>query len=191
MDLQQAAGQLEPGMQTIEEVSDRQQNLNDLRTKQKLFQSKAKSTQEVQQEQDTMKFLKWTSNMSIKSLRRETPDSKPQEEEIDPEEIAKHLFKSPDSPKSEKRSLDRMTFRKNKRKFIIYPEDPVKQMWDIIMTLVLLGACIMTPLEIAFSNDVHTSLLDDPVSFCIDLFFLVDILLIVNTAFYNDEMELI
>lgn len=64
-------------------------------------------------------------------------------------------------------------------------------MWDIVMTLVLLGACIMTPLEIAFSNDIKTSMLDDPVSFCIDLLFLMDIILIMNTAFYNYDMELI
>ena len=43
-----------------------------------------------------------------------------------------------------------MTYRSNKKTFILYPEDKVKAFWDILMTLILLGACIITPLDIAF-----------------------------------------
>lgn len=84
-----------------------------------------------------------------------------------------------------------MYFRKNKKKCIVYPEDKFKSGWDIIMTLVLLGACISTPLEIAFSTEMKTSMFDDPTSFIIDMLFLFDIILIFNTAYYNEEMELV
>lgn len=84
-----------------------------------------------------------------------------------------------------------MTFRKNKKRCILYPEDKFKSIWDIIMTLVLLGACIATPLQIAFSNEKITNLLDNPVSFGIDCLFFLDIILIFNTAYYNEEMEMI
>lgn len=74
---------------------------------------------------------------------------------------------------------------------IVYPEDKFKSGWDMVMTLVLLTACISTPLEIAFSTEMKQSIFDDPSSFIIDMLFLLDIILIFNTAYYNEEMELV
>lgn len=85
--------------------------------------------------------------------------------------------------------IERMTYRKHKKKWMIYPEDKFKNFWDLLMTIILLSACITTPLEIAF-NDVNVTDYN-PMSVIIDVFFLIDILLIFNTAYYDEEQEII
>lgn len=85
--------------------------------------------------------------------------------------------------------IERMTYRRHKKKCMIYPEDKFKSFWDLLMTLILLAACVATPVEIAFASDTDVSY-QNPLSLAIDIFFLVDIMLIFNTAFYDDEMEL-
>lgn len=84
-----------------------------------------------------------------------------------------------------------MTYRENKKKYLIYPEDRFKNFWDIFMTVVLLTTCITTPLDIAFNMEIPTSVFDNPFAFSIDCMFLLDILIIFNTAFYTDEMDII
>lgn len=57
-----------------------------------------------------------------------------------------------------------------------------------MMTLVLLITCVETPYSIAFaSNELEI----DVLSLLIDLFFFFDILIIFNTAYYDEEMEII
>lgn len=46
-----------------------------------------------------------------------------------------------------------MTERHNKVAFLIYPENKLKSVWDLLMTIVLLVSCVMTPLNLAFGND--------------------------------------
>jgi hypothetical protein len=59
------------------------------------------------------------------------------------------------------------------------------------MTLILLSACIITPLDIAFQSDLNASVFDNPISLLIDFMFFIDIVIIFNTAFYDEEMDLI
>lgn len=86
----------------------------------------------------------------------------------------------------EKRAI-RMTHRKNRKMFMVYPEDRIKGSWDLFITLVLLFTCIMTPLDIAFSKAGESNLLSD----ITDLFFLIDIIIIFNSAYYDDDMDII
>lgn len=66
-------------------------------------------------------------------------------------------------------------------------------MWDLFMTLVLIITCIQTPLNIAFedldnsSPDNFSLILD----YIIDFLFLVDIIVIFNSAFYDEDVELV
>lgn len=83
-----------------------------------------------------------------------------------------------------------MIFRKNKKKFIIYPEDKSKHGWDLLMTAVLFITCIQTPLDIAFSKETPDSIFQNPVSFAIDMMFLLDIIIIFNTAYYTEDMDI-
>lgn len=84
--------------------------------------------------------------------------------------------------------MKRMTYRSNKMKFLIYPEMKVKEAWDCIITLTLLTTCLVTPLHIAFNPDSLSSTVFNTI---FDTLFLIDILIIFNSAFYTPEMELV
>ena len=81
--------------------------------------------------------------------------------------------------------------RKHAKWHIIYPENKLKSGWDLFMTLVLITTCIITPLNIAFSLD-HTS---NPelihIDIVIDILFLIDVIIIFNTAYYTEDYECI
>lgn len=47
---------------------------------------------------------------------------------------------------------ERMKHRKNQKKCLLYPEHNLKEIWDLIMLLFLMVACIFTPLDIAFTT---------------------------------------
>lgn len=63
---------------------------------------------------------------------------------------------------------------------MLYPEDKIKSIWDMIMTIALLLTCIRTPLDIVFFKDSNIVL-----STMIDLIFLIDMITIFNSAYYN------
>lgn len=77
----------------------------------------------------------------------------------------------------------------NRKGFMIYPEDRFKNYWNLFMTLILLVVCVTTPLDIAFAdvNDENTL----GFSNLIDLLFLIDMIVIFNSAFYNKDMDII
>lgn len=41
---------------------------------------------------------------------------------------------------------------------MIYPDNHNKEVWDLFMTIVLLVSCVITPVEIAFEGDIHTTI---------------------------------
>ena len=74
--------------------------------------------------------------------------------------------------------------------FILYPEDVTKTNWDLFITLILLISCIITPLRIAFGED------PEPTGWAvtnitIDLLFLIDILVMFNSAYYDEDFQII
>jgi len=82
----------------------------------------------------------------------------------------------------------RMTHRDNRIPWILYPEDKIKNSWDLIITLVLLITCIQTPYAIAFAgSQVETNYF----SLAIDIIFIFDILIIFNSAFYTEDMDIV
>lgn len=84
--------------------------------------------------------------------------------------------------------------RVNKKKGIIYPEDKMKNSWDIWITVVLLITCIILPLRIAFTkpqeNDftAHVWL---TVNSLFDLSFLIDMVIIFNSAYYDYDVLIV
>lgn len=89
-----------------------------------------------------------------------------------------------------KKKLDRMRYRDNKKSFLLYPEDPQKVYWDLYITCVLLISCLLTPFRIAFGE------IEDPVewviiNWVIDGCFLVDIIIIFNSAYYDSEFIIV
>ena len=83
-----------------------------------------------------------------------------------------------------------MSRRKNQTPYIIYPENKQKGIWDLFMTLVLIITCIQTPLNIAFERleDSQFSIILD---YVVDLLFLIDIVVIFQSAYYDEDVELI
>jgi hypothetical protein len=91
---------------------------------------------------------------------------------------------------------ERMKLRKNKRNCLLYPEDDFRTNWDLFITLVLIFTCIETPVRITFvesnfshDHEEHYGL--DMVSTIVDSLFLIDILLIFNTAYYDEDFRII
>ena len=82
-----------------------------------------------------------------------------------------------------------MRHRENKKRFMFYPEDSWVDYWSGFITLVLIFACIVTPYRIAF---VEKDALDwIIINGFVDFLFLMDILIIFNTAFYDEDFSTI
>ena len=47
----------------------------------------------------------------------------------------------------------RMKVRDNRKRMRCYPEDALKSYWDLMISIVLIAACSITPYLIAFSRD--------------------------------------
>ena len=70
-----------------------------------------------------------------------------------------------------------------------YPEESLKSNWDILMTVILLTTCLMTPWSIAFPAEDESAL--DIVNYTIDAFFIIDMIVIFNSAFHDEEGTII
>lgn len=58
------------------------------------------------------------------------------------------------------------------------------------MTMILMITCVLTPLDLAFTIETK-SIFDNIPSFIIDLLFAIDILVIFNSAYYTEEMDIV
>jgi hypothetical protein len=72
---------------------------------------------------------------------------------------------------------------------LIDPQNSLKLWWDMIITIVLLYSCIMTPAQVALIEEMdHATNLTNLV---IDCLFLLDMIIIFNTAIIDDELNII
>mmetsp|Transcript_26579 Transcript_26579/g.40570 ORF Transcript_26579/g.40570 Transcript_26579/m.40570 type:complete len:153 (-) Transcript_26579:169-627(-) len=90
----------------------------------------------------------------------------------------------------DKMKVERMRARKNKKTWMLYPEDQHKVYWDLFITVILLISCILTPYNIAFGG-IQEPLGWTMINFTIDGMFLIDILIIFNSAYYDDEFIIV
>jgi len=79
-----------------------------------------------------------------------------------------------------------MIERTIKKKFIIYPEDKYKIIWDVCITFVLVFSIVLIPLKLALEND-FSSTEWDIFLIILDIFFAVDIILSFFTAFDDED----
>lgn len=90
-----------------------------------------------------------------------------------------------------KKKLQKMQRRKIKR-CLIYPEWFTKSIWDIVIALVLVVSCILSPVFIAFESDSDgNKVVWKIVNSTIDIFFLVDIFVIFFSAYYDEDFRII
>ena len=75
---------------------------------------------------------------------------------------------------------------------MIYPENKLKNGWDMVVALVLIISCILSPIYIAFESDN-----DNPgigwvvTNWTIDGFFLCDIFVMFISAYFDDDFIII
>ena len=75
------------------------------------------------------------------------------------------------------------------KQFIILPDDPFKERWEITITLLLLFTAIVTPYRIAFTDSDDTPwLVIDNMTDCM---FFIDSMLQFFTAYQNSDEDLI
>lgn len=79
--------------------------------------------------------------------------------------------------------------RVDRRPCMIYPEDTWKEKWDLVVSIVLIFTCAITPFRLAFYTD-------DPIGWqiinnTIDMIFFIDMILIFNTAYYDEDFKMI
>ena len=75
--------------------------------------------------------------------------------------------------------------------YLIYPEDSFKELfWDVLLSLILLLTCILTPFTLAFSDQVSEIEWYVALEWTIDALFLIDIFINFNTAYYRDDFEM-
>ena len=71
----------------------------------------------------------------------------------------------------------------------MYPEDTWKEQWDLFVSLVLIFTCAVTPFRLAF---IEEDTLDwEIINGVTDLIFFIDMILIFNTAFYDEDFKMI
>lgn len=142
------------------------------------------------EEQDTR--LRRRSFSTISLTKRTESETRPNdilEDMFDEQALPKVNLPNESTPNDQK-MFNRMTKRKNRQMFIFYPEDKCKSWWNIFMTLILLSVCVTTPLDIAFA-DINESFTILTFSFFVDMLFLVDMLVIFNSAYYTKDMDTI
>jgi len=90
----------------------------------------------------------------------------------------------------DKERVERMRFRKHKKgSWLLYPEDQNKVSWDLFITLILMISCILTPYNIAFIDEEPLSW--KIVNITIDSLFAIDIIIIFQSCYYDDEFVIV
>ena len=73
----------------------------------------------------------------------------------------------------------------SKEKFLIMPDMPFKDNWDIFINLLLFFTCFVTPYRIAFIDTDNMAW--RIINIIIDLLFFADIIIIFNSAYYDED----
>ena len=103
--------------------------------------------------------------------------------------------------KKEKEEVEREIA--NQKSYIFYPTQPFKANWDLLITLVLVFTCLVTPFIVAFvqTDDTpseykfHIMASDAKVwtviNYAVDIAFLIDMFIMFFSAYQDDDMKLI
>ena len=71
--------------------------------------------------------------------------------------------------------------------YMIFPDDPVKIIWDILIIIALLCVCFVVPYEISFKNDdTEYSAVSYGFNIAIDIFYGTDIIINLFSAYVDD-----
>jgi hypothetical protein len=80
----------------------------------------------------------------------------------------------------------------SRKTWIIYPNDRFKEMfWDVIISIILLLTCFMTPINLAFGDEVDKIEWYSDFNMIIDLLFFADIIVNFNSAYQDDLLQMV
>ena len=79
--------------------------------------------------------------------------------------------------------------RIDRKNCMIYPEDTWKEQWDLFVSLILIFTCAVTPFRLAFYETEDTAW--EITNGSVDLIFFIDMILIFNTAYYDEDFQMI
>jgi hypothetical protein len=72
---------------------------------------------------------------------------------------------------------------------MLYPEDPFKNYWDLFIAFILIFTCLVTPYRIALiEKDSFPWVITNNT---VDFLFLIDIIIIFSSAYYDEDFNLI
>lgn len=71
-----------------------------------------------------------------------------------------------------------------RNKCIIDPTNSFKLNWDVFVTILLMYSCIATPVQIALWDELEGT--PQVINWIVDSLFFLDIIIIFNSAFYDD-----
>lgn len=79
--------------------------------------------------------------------------------------------------------------RDDRKRYLIYPEDEFKGVWDVFMAMTLLFTCIATPLRVAFyeTDNLQWTI----INYIVDFAFFLDIFVSFNSAYYDQDFKII
>ena len=73
--------------------------------------------------------------------------------------------------------------------WIIYPDNKWKSHWDVVMTVLVIVTCVFTPYAMAFIQESSTEM--TVFEQLMNLFFLVDMILVFYSAFLDSDYNTI
>jgi hypothetical protein len=74
---------------------------------------------------------------------------------------------------------------------MIYPENKIKDNWDIVMAVVLIVSCMISPVRIAFPDKGEEPIGWTIYNYTVDSLFFLDIVVTFNTALLDDDFRVI
>ena len=72
-----------------------------------------------------------------------------------------------------------------------YPNDTYYMYWDMWISFILLISCIITPINFAFQDELENVEWYVIFNYAIDLFFLAELIVNFNTAFEDEDKEIV
>ena len=136
---------------------------------------------------------------SPKSSEKHSKDADDNDEHLDGEAISE-LKPLKEFKKSKVEKNDDMimlgirapSYKYVRKPFIIYPDDNFKVLfWDITISIVLLVTCFVTPINLAFADEVEKVQWYVIFTYCLDFVFLIDIFVNFFSAYQNDVFKMI
>ena len=99
-----------------------------------------------------------------------------------------------DKPKKKKcKSKDKLHYhphknhKKKRKRCVIYPDNQIKDGWDMWVTVILIFSCLIIPYRIAFIQEEEIAW--RIAMWVIDSFFLIDIIVNFMSAYFDDELQ--